>query len=99
MSVPAGLIDEILTEASIRGQVMDKEQAATHTTVAADREQTLRDGVRTAYVQANGSADGFDHEWPGIRAALIRQRVLAAVGDSPAVDVVAAHIAAQQKRR
>lgn len=99
MSVPKTLIDEIITEANLRGQAMDKEQAATQAGQAADREQALRDGVRTAYVQANGSDDGFESEWPALRADLVRQRTLAAVGDAPSTDVVAAFIAQQQKRR
>ena len=96
MSVPAGLIDEIITEASIRGQVMDKEQAARSAGQAADHEADFRNQALNAYTLANGSADGFESEWPALRAALVRQRTLAAVGDAPS-DVVAAHIAKQRR--
>ena len=79
---------------SRNGQIMQRAQATAEAMQAAEeerqrqqaeaRERAFRDRIRSVYLSAGGDAAGFEHDWPELRAEIVRRETLeAAKGDNP----------------
>lgn len=78
-----------LIEDALNPEVIASEQRAAQATRDAEAEQraavheaALRDSIRYSYIVANGSEDGFEAAYPGLRAEYVAQRTLANVIDT-----------------
>jgi hypothetical protein len=56
------------------------EKAALASQAAQESEAQFKVRAESAYIEAGGTVSGFIGEWPGLRAELVRQKTLAALG-------------------
>lgn len=73
---------------SRNGQIMQRAQATAEAMQAAEeerqrqqaeaREAAFRDRIRAVYIESGGDTIGFERDWPGLRAEIVRRQTLAA---------------------
>ena len=78
----------------ITGQIRERAQATAETMEANEaerqrqqaeaREAAFKARIQRVYIESGGDAAGFEHDWPELRAEIVRRETLeAAKGDNP----------------
>ena len=70
------LIDSILADAQANGVRLEQERVAAQQAQQAAAEAAFKNKARSLYIDANGSAYGFEESWPGMKAEFVKKHVL-----------------------
>lgn len=72
----AALINSVLSDAQANGVRLEQERVAAEQAQQAAAEAAFKNKARSLYIDANGSAYGFEESWPGMKAEFVKKHVL-----------------------
>ena len=94
------LINSVLADAQANGVRLEQERVAAEQAQQAQREAAFKSRARSIYIDANGSAYGFEESWPATKAEFVKKHVLAQLDEAKAEsDPVAQFITKMNQER
>ena len=81
---PTAADGQIRQRAQATAETMEANEAERQRQQAEAREAAFKARIQRVYIESGGDAAGFEHDWPELRAEIVRRETLeAAKGDNP----------------